>query len=240
MGTRGEGLHIEDLVARVGEVVVAGPVDPGTQIARAAGDGHVDRAAVVPVHGWSDGDAAFVVRAITVVASRACSTRVGALLAVRVRIDCGTEVEAPYLMPCAVVVLGSEVVGRGQVAEVKREILPPRDGAGIARGAQDVQVAVAVHVCTIHTSRAVKRPGYCVFVPTRPVPSRVLPPRDDVGIARGAQDIQVAITVYVSTIHASRSIKRGVHGVLGPTAPVPRRVLPPRDGVGNDRGAQDV
>ena len=121
-------------------------------------------------------------------------------------------------------------------------VLPPCDGGGVVRCPQDVHVAVAVYVGTIHAGRPIEIPRHRVLGPS-PVAWRaiVLPPCDGVRIDRGAQDVQIAVTVHVRGIDTDRLSEVSVHGVLGPS-PVAWRaiVLPPCDVVSDSRRAQDI
>ena len=102
----------------------------------------------------------------------------------------------------------------GPGAAVAGRVLPPRDVLGNGGRAQDVHIAVAVHVGRIHGIRAVELGVHGVFDPGAAVAGRVLPPGDLIAIAGRTQHVQVAVAVHVRRIHRIRANEGRIHGVF--------------------------
>ena len=128
----------------------------------------------------------------------------------------------------------------GPRSSVSRRILEPRHVVEIVRRGQDIQIAIPVHIRRIHRIHPVEIHIHRMSRPGTPVSRRILEPRHVVGIVRRTQQIQIAITIHIRRIHRMRAVEAAIHCVLCPRTPIPRRVLPPRDIIGNRCRAQHI
>ena len=128
----------------------------------------------------------------------------------------------------------------GPRTPIPRSVLPPGDHIGTECRAQHIQISIPVHVRRIHRCRAVERSIHTVLRPRAPIPRRVLPPGNRVGVLRSTQHVQIAIPIHIRRVHRPHRIERSIHSVLGQRAPVTRRILPPGNGIGIPRRTQQI
>ena len=146
------GFHVEDLIAGVGKAVVAVPVDPGEEVARAAGHHDLHGAAICTIFPGLAGDshAVLIVGAGAVIAA-AAAPGVPVLLPVEFAVDFGAQLDDAGIgnvMPRAVVLSLCQVVGGGKVAEIHICIQPNIVSCPVRP--ERIQISIIIQISQLH------------------------------------------------------------------------------------------
>ena len=113
--------------------------------------------------------------------------------------------------------------------------------------AEDVQIAVTVHVRGTHTPHPIDASVDGVLNPFAAIPQSILPPLHDLVPTRGPYrrspspyDVEIAVSVNIRRSHDVRPITHSANESLPPVAAVARPVLRPGIRAAYLLGAEDV
>ncbi len=95
-------------------------------------------------------------------------------------------------------------------------VRPQGDGVEVVGGADDIQIAVRVHVRRAHGPGAVEGVADDVLGPYRGGAVHVLPPGDLVDVGGSPEDVQVSVSVDVTCADRPRAVEGAIDDLAGP------------------------
>ena len=120
-------------------------------------------------------------------------------------------------------------------------IFPPRDVISVICRAQEIEIAVPVHIHRVDQRGSVSILSHGMLDPVRATAAGILPPNDAAaGKVARAQHIHVSVPIYICRVDRLNAGRGIIHAMLDPVRAAATGVLPPGDAAREEFCAQHI